>query len=442
MPDDDSDGSDDPLPEMEMDLFDEYVGYLEEKNVAFADRYVPFFLCSAGCHLLNIKQQRSAIYAESGRYPNLRLNVMMVAPPGFSKTFFIELLLDPDIGLLGTSVIDTRYTQIVTEAGFVGTDARSSDGNEDDTPPGVPSQPGDAWEYRNGIIGCEEFDSVLQMMQTEHSSNLDNAMLTALDSGRVRKRLAHEDIDYRTNVTMFGATQPTRMELSSGFSRRFMFLKFYPTADEMDALKKSRRNGRGVDADFRKMSAFREAMQTLERKVAKVNMVTGLSKLDPIFDENSLSHHEEPIYERMAMGYSVLKKGSIQRNDDGTVVLEIVKDDKISSMIQQAIDWRKQLSRAAEGEQILSLLRSHDGMMPTREIHDMLLKYSVDAHTAQYITNRMIDDGLVTEHDRRGTKFLSIPSTTGRAWDERTNGRRKQNPPAERYDSKQQKRRN
>lgn len=380
----------------EIDLFTDYIDYLQEKEIAYAEDFIPYYLCSIGCHMLNIRQQKlkrnssPGIYAELGRYPNLRLNTMMVAPPGYSKSFFIELMLDPDIGLIGGTNIPTKMVQNMTEAAFIGSDGGSQDEDGPDYDPGL------AEKYCDGILGCEEFDTLIKVMQTDHSGNLDNMLLTALDSGRVNKDLAHANISYHTNVTMFGATQPTRMDLTSGLARRFLFIKFFPSPEQIQKVKLSRRRGRGMDAEFSKLQRFKNELGSkFEQRVLSIDEVRGLSKLDKLFDEAGIPHYEEAIYERMAMGYSVLKKDSIVE-DGGKTWLEIQPTRELRHLMRQAMEWRMDLMKDVEGDQIISILKGTNGnAMERDELQTFLQKYSMTYSESSSILKRLRSQGRV-----------------------------------------------
>lgn len=380
----------------EIDLFTDYIDYLRSKEVAYAENFIPYYLCSIGCHMLNLRQHRlkknssPGIYAELGRYPDLRLNTMIVAPPGYGKSFFMELMLDPDIGLISGTNIPTKMVQNMTEAAFIGSDG-GSDGEE-----GPDYDPGLAEKYKEGIIGCEEFDTLIQVMKTDHSGNLDNMLLTALDSGRVNKDLAHANISYDTMVTMFAATQPTRMDLTSGLGRRFLFLKFFPSPEQIEEVKQSRRRGRGMDADFETVQKFKNELgEKFENKVLNIEEVRGLDQLDTLFDKAGIPHYEESIYERMAMGYSVLKRDSIVE-EGGTAYLQIQPTRELKQLMGKAMDWRRDLMKDVEGDQIVSILKSCDNQSMTREeLQDFLQKYSMNFSDSSSILKRLRSQGRV-----------------------------------------------
>jgi len=390
-----------------IDLFTDYVEYLQSKEIAYAETYIPYYLCSVGCHMLNIRQQslkrngKRGIYAELGSYPNLRLNTMMVAPPGFSKTFFMELMLDPDIGIIGGTTIPTKMVQNMTEAAFVGSDGG---GDDDDYDMGL------AEKYKEGILGCEEFDSLAKVMQTDHSGNLDNMLLTALDSGRVRKDMAHANINYDTDVTLFAATQPMRMDLTSGFARRFIFMKFYPSPEQINEMRQSRRRGRGRDADFGQLQKFKNELGTkFDSKVVNIDQVRGLEQLDKIFDDVRVPHFEEKVYERMAMGYSVLKEGSVEEDAD-TTYLEIQPTRELRHLLRQSMEWRDALMQGVEGDQVISVLRNtKDHSMPKEELKSFLQMYSMSQPQVDKIIQDLRRARMVeTEVDNNKTTYVTL----------------------------------
>lgn len=384
---------------MTIDLFTDYIEYLQSKEIAYAETYIPYYLCSVGCHMLNVRQQRltkrgeKGIYAELGSYPNLRLNTMMVAPPGFGKTFFMELMLNPEIGIIGGTNIPTQMVQNMTEAAFVGSDG--GDGEED-------YDVGLAEKFKDGVLGCEEFDSLAQVMQTDHSSNLDNMLLTALDSGRVRKNLAHAEINYDTNVSLFAATQPMRMDLTSGFARRFIFMKFYPSPTQIDEMRESRRRGRGQEADFDKLQRFKNELgKKFDSRVSKIDKVRGLDQLDSIFDSVGVPHFEEKVYERMAMGYSVLKKHSIVKEESSTY-LEIQPTRELKHLLKQSMEWRDSLMQDVEGDQIVSVLKNMpDQCIEKDELKSFLQMYSMTYAEGEIIMKRLRRQNMIEfERDR------------------------------------------
>jgi len=194
---------------------------LKYRKIGFVNEFAPFFIASTGCHLFNLRNKKDNIHLESGLMKDKRLHVMFVAPPGFSKSFWIKQFLKGDTCLYANTSLKKGFQGLMTEAGWVGT-IKFITNAEGETE--SKEFRGAAWRYRDGIIGIEEF-SVLSDYFEGRSGALDNAILTSLDDGSCYKSLAAGEMKYETNVSVFGGTQPTRFNLSSGLGRRFLFYR-------------------------------------------------------------------------------------------------------------------------------------------------------------------------------------------------------------------------
>jgi len=346
---------------MTKNILDEYPEYLEERcHVAYARTFVPFYLASIGSHLLNLHNRATKIYSQSRMLPNLRNHIAFVAPPGFFKSFLLEILLDEDLGLLGNaddpssgSIVKGTFQATMTSAAFIGGAADKVDKDM-----GYEYKAGIAETRKDEILGFEEFDAVTSQMQNTNGYGVkDNDLLTALDSGRVRKALSGVEISYTTNVTVWCATQPARMNMSSGLARRFTFLKFFPTIDQIYEIRRQRRLGRGLKPDLGKINKFREMLgEQFEDRILSIREITGLEKLDEINDEMDCMHTEEIINEKLAIGYSVLMK----KDDDPT--LPVVIDDRIVRMMKLQNQWRDDLAGDPLCDMVVKLLL-RDGEM-------------------------------------------------------------------------------
>lgn len=167
----------------------------QERGCAQFDIFPPFFLSAIGAHLLNLENKERHILVEAGAILDTRIHLLMCAPPGFSKTFWLSQFLRGEHALLAHSGIDIAFEAAMTEAGFVGT-TRFVNGESVRTM-------GVAEEYGNAILGIEEFSALSEMMKQTYARQLDTALLGALDSGWVYKRLASGSIAYQTNISLF-----------------------------------------------------------------------------------------------------------------------------------------------------------------------------------------------------------------------------------------------
>ena len=75
-------------------LYNEILKELEARNTAQWNKFPPYFIISAACHMFNVVNQTKKIYLESGFANNTRLHISMIAPQGFSKSFWLKQFLD------------------------------------------------------------------------------------------------------------------------------------------------------------------------------------------------------------------------------------------------------------------------------------------------------------------------------------------------------------
>jgi len=132
-----------------MNVYDEALNLLKQRGIQFVDEFIPYYLASFGCHMFNLANQAHKFYHYFDVLPDMRLHVIMVAPPGFSKSFFLKHLLHKDYGLLANIGIPVTFEGRMTEAGWTG--RLDSSGSKTS---------GCAEIYARGIVGMEEFTAL------------------------------------------------------------------------------------------------------------------------------------------------------------------------------------------------------------------------------------------------------------------------------------------
>ena len=324
-----------------MALYDLILEELRYRGIAYSRVFAPPYICSIGAHLFNIHNKHHNVYFELGRVPDMRVHIMFVAVPGFSKSLFIEQFLRGPQAILYDSGIDIGFESIMTEAGFVGT-RRYESGTEINVV-------GAAYEYRKAIVGIEEFSALASMMRAQHSKSLDAAILTALDSGWLEKRLAAGRIRYQTFLSLWAATQPMRFDLTSGLARRFVFVVFLPKQQDRMLIRKARREGRGKVFNVDRTLAIRNGLKKLVNDVNYIRDIDYPESLYKLFDDYDIPHYEEALYERIAIGYEIMKRG-VRR------VLQVILDEELRRIIKQVINWRLKVKFGAQYAQILTIL--------------------------------------------------------------------------------------
>jgi len=208
-----------------MGLYNDILEHLEARGLCFVRKFVPYFLASFGDHIFNIRNNQFndvneplAIYWENQRIPDMRLFILFIAPPGFSKSTFLQHLLRDFYGVLADCGIETYFKAYMTEAALVG-----SFGGDEKKAESLPLK-GFLENHRNCIVGIEEFSSLLAASKQEHSKGLDSALLDWATHGEITKDLRRGEISFKTNATLWAGTQlgKERIELRGGMANKTM----------------------------------------------------------------------------------------------------------------------------------------------------------------------------------------------------------------------------
>jgi hypothetical protein len=375
---------------MEDNFYSNSLRYLEQCKIAFASRFAPPFICSIGSHILNLENRKREFFTEHGRIGNLRVHVFFCAPPGHMKTLMLQKFLDGPTSIAGgVEDLQTGFEGAMTEAGFTGTIKVVN---------GEPvKQFGAAYDHREGMIGIDEFAALTNSMKQEHSINLDSAMLTALDSGFVVKRLALGKIQYITDMTLLTGSQPARFNLTSGLGRRFIFIYFIPTRDESNEIKASRRQAKLA---FPSTTTLYNLKANLHKMIESAHLVQKITFDKSIYDKLdrlSVPHYEEMLFERVAVGYT-----SAIQNGGGDSTLAVTMDPELGNIFQKIYQWRLEIKKGAETTEVYQVVRE------------------MDLCTVTQVKNRLTDFGLeynksteLLESLRRQGRIMFIKEKAG-----------------------------
>lgn len=366
-------------------LYQLHMEELESRKAAFTNVFPPFFSVAFGSHILNVANKASintddrlrdewnihatTFYYESKRQPDLRCPPFQVMATGMGKTYWIELYLDGQSSLLGCIQRDglkTGLEEQTTGAGWSGQLTRY----EGD----VYETPGLAKEYMCGIIGFEEFSAITAAMQAAHSKNLETALLTSLDSGRVRKKVGPGHIEYLTHVTPMSGTQPARLDTSQGLGRRLILIRWVAGRAELQELRAARRRARNVAPGDSKVFHI-ERIKAVTHDLldylwteGSIRAVEISADLDSFLDQFEMPHYEEALFERMAMGYNL-----VIGNYDET--LQVDMDNELERILTLAYSFRQMLKRGGELDELFVVLEEADGHMVRAEFCERMTVY-------------------------------------------------------------------
>jgi len=329
------------------DLYGACHDWMTQRNIGFVNMMLPFYVSASCCHALNLENKKREFYFEHGQPADLRLHVFLAAPPGYMKTFILKRFLDRRNSIFGDSAIKTAFMGQATEAGFVGT-INMIDGE--------PVQsPGMAYDFQDHILGIDEFSALTNTMMAEHSKNLDNALLTALDSGYLIKRLAAGEIRYETHLTLFGGSQPARFNLSSGLGRRFLFIFFVPTTKQQRDMRMFRRAGKGTIGD---KDLDSRVFHRTSKLVTDMQGIKSIEYHDSIYrelDEIDVPHYEEPLFEKLALGYNLATK-KVEKS------FVVTMTPTIKEMWKLEKEWRHKIKSGAQDAQVIQFIEETPGI--------------------------------------------------------------------------------
>ena len=176
-------------------------------------------------------------------------------------------------------------------------------------------------------------------------------MLTALDSGMIRKRLAAGKIEYQTNFTLWTGVQPARYQLSSGLARRFLFLLFIPNFKDIQAFKVNRRLAKNVKTNTLGLQKIKTHINHRFDDIQKMKKITFSQDFFAYLDKKNIIHYEEPLYERIALGYWLMKKDVLPTE------LEIKLDDTVKGLIDNEVGDRMKIKRGTQLAQVWALVQ-------------------------------------------------------------------------------------
>jgi len=365
-----------------MTLQDEGLNILRSRKVRFADRFIPHFFAAYACHCFNLMNRRRRIYHEFKRIPDMRLHILMVAPPGFSKSFFMRQCFDPEYGILYTPTIRTTFELSCTEAAWVGSFQK------------VGSQSvkvmGLAEEFADGIVAIEEFTAITKTLEQKHSLTFEPHLNATLFGGEVSKRIvsgAGSPIKYHTDVTLIAGTQVTKFDISGGLGRRFGYIYWIPSPSDFRELKEAVKNGAEAKPSdvFRDRALLREYRQKIidfQRQLDTIQEISFSSELYSFLDKRP--HFEHLIYRKLALGYTLFNLDKI------TPKVEVGLDGKLKRMLRDAIDWRDMLLADPAATQVLKILRMRGGRMFKPDLQTELLRYSINWDASSYLIEKLV----------------------------------------------------
>ena len=343
-----------------MTLYNDILDDLHDRKLHFVVKIFPLYLCSYASHCFNLANQIHHIYSKHGQPVDTRVHIIMVAPPGWTKSFTLRTLIGDDNAVFADTGVDFGFEASMTGAGFIGSFSQSKDGVREEIP-------GAAQELAQGIMGIEEFSEITNMMQAQHSAELEGALLTVLDSGYARKRRAFGKISYQSFVSLWAGTQPTRLSLGSGFARRFAFIQIVPTPADRTVMKQLQIDGRYVVEPMKALTDLHDRIRLMRSDIDRIRHVDFDSALDQWFQDTDIEHYECRLYEALALGYALMTQSWDSR-------LYVSLTDELRSLLERQLEEKQAQLFGAEETAVVRTITSMGGKVEEMELMQVLAR--------------------------------------------------------------------
>jgi len=243
------------------------------------------------------------------------------------------------------------------------------------------------------VLAIEEFSALTDMMKQSHSTLLDTALLTALDSGRLNKGLGLGSFSYRTNLTLWVSTQPARFDLTSGMGRRFLTLLFLPTVRDQQIIKAAMRKGENIHPNKEHLTIIKNQMQEIVNNIQHIESITFDNSVLNLFDSQNIIFYIEVLYKRLALGHHLITRW------DGRPNIVITADDNLEKLLTQLTAWRYSIMQGSEEAQVLKIVQEAPGI----ELGEIKLKLSAYGYT--YAKSSVLIDQLIRQREIRSQKI-------------------------------------
>ena len=374
-----------------MVCYDMILDELERREVAFVHMFAPYFICSVGAHIFNLRNKGDPVKIAHARAPDMRLHLMFVTPPGFGRSFFMRQFID-EWGVIGDAVPST-FESYMTQAGFVGTHVRGKDGS-------IQKEPGVIELFADGIVAVEEWSGMEAAMQQSHSLGLDSAILDALDKGRVTKRMSTGSFHIDTAMTLWASTQIGRFNMAGGITRRLFFMEWTPSAKDMKVLIQAYIKGRDIAFESGIVSKIAQRIGDIRVKLERLEKLEYSDELDEFFLSKGRVHYEWPLYERLVVGYKVMM-------EDFSKVMDFAPDATLKALLSRAMRWRDGLLAESGGEQMLQVVADAGvSGIGWNELKERMVVFASDYRTSEQMVRQLMASGLL-EMDDKGSVVLT-----------------------------------
>ena len=365
-----------------MTIYHDVMEELNRRETYLREDYAPFFIASWAQHQFNLMNRRRQIYWVNGVLPNARLHILFVSPSGFMKTHYLKTMAGDDYGMFKGCGSVIGFEQEMTAPGFTGT-SYTNNGNRVD-------YDGAAKDYENGFMLIDEFKGLTEALQGQGNGQFETQLLSALDSGRVVKRLAATRNEFITNFTMWTGIQPSCFSTSnSGLARRLTYLLCLPTSKDNEVLRNLRFKHRGSRPDTRNMQLLWSKQKTFIAELDNIREVVFHPEVEERYRKMGHFHFEAEYYDSLLLGITLAVKGVSPTIEVDLKIPEVVR------ILERETEWRKQINRNPVHAAVLIMLKELKSEASLEDILSVMDMYSMKTEEVIEALNALRQNGKV-----------------------------------------------
>jgi len=375
-------------------MFELVRGDFREKGLVEVPCLLERLMASAGCHLFNLANLSTRAFFHANSLENFRKHVIMMSPSGFSKSTFFRGFLNERDGLFSGSISTTMEHSFSPES-WMGTIEQDGKG-------GKILSHGLFHEHRQSIVGCDEFQRLAHIMnKKEGETHEESYLMTALDTDRVKKRLSYGNISVENiGLTLWAGMRPYKLDLASGFARRFSFQLFFPNisiANEFKQASRTKNISKITTDHFRDELLF--CINDLKKKLLDVKDID-YSAVERWCDSYpNIPHFEEKIYKHISLGHAVANS-----QISGSVV-RIAMDEGLDRLLKNEFEARETIRQDPENQMLYEVIRDAGRIHMTNLMNFATSHYQLPKIKVERILDMLKLQGRI-KHD--GANHLTI----------------------------------
>lgn len=374
-----------------MSLYNDVMEEMRLREVYKADVYAPFYISSFALHNFNLMNQKRKVYWVGKDIPNTRLHVLFNSPAGYMKSYFIKQMAGSEYGIFRGSNVKIGFEQEMTSPAFTGTSTSFN---------GFKTRSiGAAEEYQDGLMLIDEFRGLTEALSTEGNGQFESQLLSALDSGRIIKRLANDRFEFTTHLTLWTGVQPAKFDISSGLGRRLCYLLFIPTRKDNEMLINSMEKAQGMKADLLEMKKLWYKEQTFINSLNEIETVTFAPEIWTEYKKMKIFSYEATFFNNLLLGLHLARDGAEKH------VVVNLKDAEVKKVLEREKDWRKKINQGVPFILMLNIVHDLGANATMAEVAEEATMIGYNLTQTTDLITEMARMGLLI---RRGNKISVV----------------------------------